>query len=59
MLTKAWTRSQLAHLAQRLADVRAQLQAIALQLAQAQVTALGRMAELVRAAAGKPPEVRS
>jgi hypothetical protein len=52
----AWTKPQLAHIAQRLADVRARLQAVTPQLVQAQVSAVGRMADVVRAAAAKPPE---
>jgi hypothetical protein len=58
-MTATWNRPQLAHLAQRLADVRTRLQAVTPQLVQAQVSAVGRMAEIVRAAAAKPPEGRS
>jgi hypothetical protein len=57
-MNATWTRPQFEKLAQRLADVKVRLQAVTPQLVQAQVAALGRMADVVRAAAGKPPEAR-
>ena len=57
-MTATWNRHQFAQLAQRLADVRTRLQAVTPQLVQAQVSAVSRMVDVVRAAAGKPPEGR-
>jgi hypothetical protein len=57
-MTATWSRPQFEKLAQRLADVKVRLQAVTPQLVQAQVRAVGQMVDVLRAAAGKPPEGR-
>ena len=52
-----WTQHRVPLLAQRLAEIRAQLQAVAPELVEAQVRAVASMADVVRAAAKHaPPE---
>ncbi|MFH1531087.1 MAG: hypothetical protein ABIK09_10190 [Pseudomonadota bacterium] len=52
-----WTQPRLPHLARRLAEIRARLQAVTPQLIEAQVRAVGSMADVVKAATGhSPPE---
>lgn len=54
-----WTQPRIPLLAQRLAEIRAQLQAVAPELVEAQVRAVRSMADVVSAAAKHtPPEGR-